>query len=161
LHQAIQRVTEDIEAIKFNTALAALMEFSNALAAHLAANGSTPAFQEAAQALIRLLAPFAPHIAEELWQMRRSGPRGDEPGADSVHRQAWPAYDPALTVAETITLVIQVNGKVRDRIQVPAGIGEEEARRQALSSEKVQRYLDGSPPRQVIVVPGTLVNVVV
>jgi leucyl-tRNA synthetase len=160
LHKTIQKVTDDIEALKFNTALAALMEFSNALAAHRNAWGATPAFQESSGVLIRLLAPFAPHVAEELWEMRQTGPQIDRNGPTSVHRQPWPTYDPALAVDETITLVIQVNGKVRDRIQVPAGITEPEARRQALSSEKVQRHLDGNPPRQVIVVPGTLVNVV-
>jgi leucyl-tRNA synthetase len=154
LHKAIQKVTAEIEAMKFNTAVAAMMELSNSLAAHHSAWGATPTFQEAAGVLIRLLAPFAPHIAEELWAQRQAG-------GPSVHRQAWPVYDPALTVDETITLVIQVNGKVRDRIQVPAGIDEGQARRRALASEKVQRYLNGNPPRQVIVVPGTLVNVVV
>ena len=81
-------------------------------------------------------------------------------GAFSVHQQSWPAYDPALTVDEVVTLVVQVNGKVRDRMEVPAGIDDDEARRRALASERVQAYLDGGSPAQVIVVPGRLVNVV-
>ncbi len=153
IHKTIRRVTEDIEAFKFNTAVAALMEFTNALWAHREQHGPSPAFQEASETLIRLLAPLAPHIAEELWA-RQGGPF-------SVHQQPWPAFDRALTVDETITLVLQVNGKVRDRIAVPAGIADHEAEAQALESERVQRILNGRQPRNVIVVPGRLVNVVV
>jgi leucyl-tRNA synthetase len=152
-HKTIRQVTEDIEAFKFNTAVATLMEFVNTLSDHHEAHGETPASEEATEVLIRLLAPLAPHIAEELWA-RRSG-------AFSVHQQPWPAYDPALTMDETVTLVVQVNGKVRDRIVVPAGIREEEARRLALESQPVQRSLDGRLPQRVVVVPGRLVNVVV
>jgi len=152
MHKTILRVTADIENFKFNTALAAMMEFVNTLAVHEEQVGSSPAFQEASEALIQLLAPFAPHITEELWARRG--------GEYSVHQQPWPIYDPALTVEATIVLVVQVNGKVRDRITVPADIDDEEARRQALESERVQHYLAGRPPRQVIVVPGRLVNVV-
>jgi leucyl-tRNA synthetase len=152
-HKTIRRVTEDLEAFKFNTAIAAMMEFVNTLLVHLDRQGPSPAFQEATGMLIRLLAPFAPHIVEELWA-KRGGPF-------SVHRQPWPAYDPGLTVDETFTLVVQVNGKVRDRIAVAAGIGDDEARQRALESEQVQRYLDGRLPGRVIVVPGRLVNVVV
>jgi len=128
------------------------MEWSNTLGAHLEEHGATPAFQEATGVLIRLLAPFAPHIAEELW-FRRGGD-------SSVHRQSWPACDPALVADETVTLIVQVNGKVRDRIAVPAGVSDDEARRLALTSPRVQASLAGRPPRQVIVVPGRLVNVV-
>jgi leucyl-tRNA synthetase len=152
-HKTIQVVTEDIEAFKFNTAVATLMEFINTLSDHREAHGATPSFQEATGNLIRLLAPLAPFIAEELWARRG--------GAFSVHQQPWPAHDPALSVDEMITLVVQVNGKVRDRITVPAGIGDGEARRLALESQAVRRALDGKPPRRVIVVPGRLVNVVV
>jgi leucyl-tRNA synthetase len=152
-HKAIRRVTEDVEAFKFNTAVAAMMEFANTLGAHEEQAGSTPAFHEATETLIQLLAPFAPHIAEELWARR---------GGDySVHQQPWPAYDPALAADATVTLVVQVNGKVRDRIVVPADVDDEEARRRALGSERVQGYLKGRPPQTVIVVPGRLVNVVV
>jgi leucyl-tRNA synthetase len=152
-HKTIQKVTEDIEAFKFNTAVAAMMEFTNKLATHLKQHGASPAFWEATGTLIRLLAPFAPYIAEELWARRG--------GAYSVHQQPWPVYDSALTMDDMITLIIQVNGKVRDRIVAPAGIGAEGAQQRALESEQVQRYLDGKPPKKVIVVPGRLVNVVI
>ena len=152
MHRTIQRVTRDIKEFKFNTAVAALMEYSNALWAHRQEHGATPAFQEATTTMIRLVAPFAPHIAEELWKSQEK--------AYSVHQQPWPEFDPALTVEETITLVIQVNGKVRDRIRVPAEIGDDHARRLALESERVQRYLKGIQPKKTIVIPGRLVNVV-
>jgi leucyl-tRNA synthetase len=115
-------------------------------------HSETSACQEATGVLIRLLAPFAPHIAEELWARRG--------GEFSVHQQDWPEYDPGLAVDRTMTLVIQVNGKVRDRISVPCGISSGEARQRALESEPVQRHLNGQPPSKVIVVPGRLVNVV-
>ena len=151
-HKTVERVTGDIEAFKFNTAVAALMEFANALWAHREQSGASPAFHEASEVLIRLVAPFAPHIAEELWSAAGY--------AYSVHQQAWPAFDPALTVEETITLVIQVNGKVRDRLSVPADIEDAEAQRLAMGCERVQRYLQGAEPRKTIVIPGRLVNLV-
>jgi len=153
MHKTIRRVTDDVEAFKFNTALASMMEWINALAAHLEEHGATPAFQEATGILVRLLAPFAPHIAEELWSRRD--------GDSSVHQQPWPVYDLVLTADETVTLIIQVNGKVRDRISVPAGVPDDEARRLALASPRVQAGLAGRSPRQVVVVSGRLVNVVV
>jgi leucyl-tRNA synthetase len=153
MHKTIKKVTEDVESFKFNTAVAAMMEFSNTLRTALDKWGPSPAFREATETLIRLLAPFAPHIAEELWARR---------GGDfSVHQQPWPTYDPALTVDEVVTLVVQVNGKTRDRIVVSADIDDAEAREQALASERTQRYLNGKQPKKVIIVPGRLVNVVV
>jgi leucyl-tRNA synthetase len=168
-HRTIQRVTEDIEAFKFNTAIAAMMELANTLWAcrkpisenrlGSRAEGRMPASRPqstatwTAETLVRLLAPFAPHIAEELWA--RLG------GAFSVHAQPWPSYDPSLAADETVTLVIQVNGKVRDRVTVPAGISDEEARGQAQQSRRVRRYLNGREPDTTIVVPGRLVNIVV
>ena len=152
-HKTIRRVTEDIDAFKFNTAVAALMEFVNTLWAHREQHGPSPPFRAATGILIRLLAPLAPHITEELWA--RQG------GTFSVHQQSWPVYDPALTVDERITLIIQVNGKVRDRIAVPAGLTDKEATALAMKSERVQGYLNGNPPQKVIVVPERLVNLVV
>jgi leucyl-tRNA synthetase len=151
-HKTLRRVTEDVEAFKFNTAVAGMMEFTNALSAHLEEQGATPAFAEATEAMILLLAPFAPHLAEELWARRG--------GTYSVHQQRWPDYDPELTADELVTLVVQINGKVRDRLQVPAGISDEEARRRAIGSERVQSTLNGGHPKRVIVVPGRLVNIV-
>jgi len=152
-HRAIQRVTDDIEAFKFNTAIAAMMELTNALTSFREQQAPSPAGDDATGVLIRLLAPFAPHVAEELWARRG--------GAFSVHQQPWPEVDPVLAADQTVTLIVQVNGKVRDRIEVAAGIDDQEARRLALASERVHSHLDGRLPRQVIVVPGRLVNIVV
>jgi len=151
MHRAIAEVQADIEALHFHTAIAALMRYTNWLAE---ARGklSPAAWQEALRALIILLAPFAPHLAEELWE--RSG------GPYSVHQQAWPTYDPRFLEQPTITLVIQVDGKVRDRIQAPAGLGKEQAKELALASQRVARVLDGLQVADVIYVPDRLVNVV-
>lgn len=100
-----------------------------------------------------LLAPMAPHIAEELWE--RLGHR------ESLFRQAWPSHDAAWLQSDTVELVVQVNGKVRSRVTVPSDIMEEELRRVVLADEQVQRWLDGQPIRQFVVVPQRLVNVVV
>ena len=152
LHRAIQRITADIEAFKFNTAVAALMELLNEMVDHERAHGITHELAEAARTFVLLLAPFAPHIAEELWE-RLGGPY-------SVHQQHWPAWDEELIAEETITLVVQVNGRVRDRLTVPAKIGEAEARELALNSQGARRDLDGRQVARTIYVPGRLVNVV-
>ncbi len=161
-HATIKRVTEDLEQFRFNTAIAALMEFTNFLQGVKATGGQevkgTPAasdkvWDEAIQALLLMLAPLVPHIAEELWT-RTGRPY-------SIHQRAWPKYDASLARAEMVTLVIQVNGKVRDRVRVRADISEADAKRLALESEKVGKFLDGRQVAEVIVVPGRLVNVVV
>lgn len=153
-HKTIRRVTQDMEAFAFNTIIAGLMEFTNALhkARGTAVYGS-PAWEEAVETLLLLLAPCCPHVAEELWA-RTGHPY-------SVHQQAWPQFDPALAAEEMITLVVQVNGKVRARMEVPAGIGEAQAREAALADENVLRHIEGKEVRQVVYVPGRLVNVVV
>jgi leucyl-tRNA synthetase len=147
-------VTDDMEAFAFNTIIARLMEFTNALqkAKNTAVYG-TDVWGEAIATLLLLLAPCCPHIAEELWA-RTGRPY-------SIHQQAWPRFDPALAAEETITLVVQINGKVRARLQVPADIVEEAAREAALNDENIQRHLAGKPPCKVIIVPGKLVNIVV
>jgi len=99
-----------------------------------------------------LMAPFAPHITEELWEMTG--------GEGSVHRQKWPVYDEEFLVRDMTTVVVQVNGKVRSRIQVPSGTDEEELKGLALEDERVKAYTDGRSIRKVIVVPDKLVNVV-
>jgi leucyl-tRNA synthetase len=152
MHRTVRRVTADIRAFKFNTAVAALMECVNAMVAHHQAHGVTEELSEATRTYVLLLAPFAPHIAEELW--------GRTGGAYSVHQQAWPAWDEALTVEETITLVVQVDGKVRDRLAVPAEIAADEARERALNCEGVRRHLGDRSIARVVYVPGRLVNVV-
>ncbi len=153
-HQAIKKVTDDIEAFGFNTAIAALMSLRNTMkAVKESPVAHTPAWDEAVELLLLLLAPFTPHIAEELWH--RLG------HMDSIHLQRWPQYDPAVAAEETITLIVQVNGKVRDRIDVPAGIEQAEMERLARQSEVVQRHTEGKQIVKVVVVPGKLVNVVV
>ena len=152
LHQTIQRVTEDIETFRFNTAVAALMGFLNTLSARVASGEVSRQVVEATRTYVLLLAPFAPHIAEELWV--RMG------GRYSVHQQAWPEWEQEAIRDASVTMAVQVDGRVRDRLQVPAGIGEEEARERALGAEAVRRYLHGRRVTRVIYVPGRLVNVV-
>ncbi|MFS8886399.1 leucine--tRNA ligase [Synechococcus sp. H70.2] len=151
IHTAIKEVSEDLEEYQFNTAIAELMKLSNALAE--AGIPDSPVYAEGIRTLILLLAPFAPHIAEELWQAVG--------GTDSVHRQSWPSYDPRALVADTVTIVVQVNGKLRGSFEAPADVTPEEQERLALQSEAAQRYLQGAAPKKVIVVPKKLVNLVV
>jgi leucyl-tRNA synthetase len=153
-HKTIRRVTDDLEEFAFNTTVAGLMEFANTLVkAKQTALYASSAWNEAIETLVLLLAPCCPHVAEELWEQMGK--------PYSVHLQPWPEFDADLAADEVITLVLQVNGKVRSRLEVPADIGEERARELALSDERVQHYLDDKPPRKVIYVPGRLVNIVV
>ncbi|RPI27487.1 MAG: leucine--tRNA ligase, partial [Chloroflexota bacterium] len=154
VHQTLRQVTHDFETFEFNTIISGLMELMNEMyrAREQGAWGSAE-WNEAADIYLRMLAPVAPHIAEELWA-RQGKPY-------SIHTRAWPQVDEEAAAEDVITLVVQVNGKVRDRINVPVGISEEDARQQALASEAVQKALDGKQPRKVILVPGRLVNVVV
>ncbi|HLB95136.1 MAG TPA: class I tRNA ligase family protein, partial [Nitrospiria bacterium] len=152
-HQTIRKVTEDLERFGFNTAIAAMMEFVNILfkVRETPVFGSQ-AWQDSVRSLILMLAPIAPHVAEELWA--RMG------GSYSVHTQPWPRYDPALLITEEITVVIQVNGKLRSQIIVAADLTEEEIKARALSDVKTQKWLNGRQPQKVIYVKGRLVNIV-
>jgi len=153
-HQTIHSVTEDMEAFSFNTAIARLMEYTNTLQkAKRTSAYQTDAWDEAVETLLLLLAPSCPHIAEEVWE--RMG------GAYSIHQQPWPEFDPDLAAEEMITLVVQVNGKLRARLEVPVDISEEKAKEAALADENVQRHIEGRDVRRLIYVPGRLVNVVV
>ena len=154
-HRTIRSVAEDYERFKYNTALAAMMELTNEMApAYDARSVSQGVWREAVADLLLLIAPMAPHLAEELWE--RAG------GAYSIHAQPFPQWDDALAAAEEATLVVQVNGRVRDRIAVPAAIADEDARRTALASDKVRAHTDGKDVAKVIFVPGRfLVNIVV
>ena len=153
-HQTIRRVTGDMDRLRFNTMLAALMEMTNELArVKEAAAVSKAAWDQSVASLVLMLAPTAPHLAEELWE-KTGHPY-------SIHNQRWPAWDEALAKEEEITLVVQVNGKVRDRISVPASISEEEAKAKAMASPKVKPYLDAGKLASAIYVPGRLVNLVV
>jgi leucyl-tRNA synthetase len=151
-HQTIRKVTDDVERFHFNTAVSACMELSNALVAHKEAYGFTPALREGIRALLLLLAPMAPHIAEELWT--RVGDEG------SIHRQSWPEWDEELAAEEVFTLIIQVNGKVRDKVEAPVTIGEEEAISLALSRERIQQRLEDKEVKKTIYVPRRLVSIV-
>lgn len=153
LHRTIKKVTEDIERFSFNTAISAVMELVNAMYKITESGGSDESMGDAAEATTLLLAPFAPHIAEELWS--RLGKTG------SVHVENWPAYDPALVKTSTVTLVVQVNGKVRDRIEIPADAGDDEIRELALASQRVAAFTEGKQIVKVVAVRGKLVNVVV
>jgi leucyl-tRNA synthetase len=146
LHVTIKRVTEDIAALKYNTAIAALMEYLNALEAR------RDVTHEELQTLLVLLAPFAPYLTEELWE--RMGNQG------SIHTSPWPTYDPEALRSDIITLPVQVNGRLRDRIEIERDTPEEEIKRLALASEKVQRFVAGHAVSRIIYVPERLVNVV-
>lgn len=154
VHQTLGRVTHDFDTFEFNTIISALMELLNEMVkAREQGAGGTPEWDEALDIYARMLAPTTPHIAEQIWL--------DMGKPYSIHQQPWPEVDVDATAEEQITLVVQVNGKVRDRITVPVNISEEEAKAAALASEAVKRYLDGKQPRKVILVPGRLVNVVI
>jgi leucyl-tRNA synthetase len=158
LHQTIQRVSDDFTSRwHFNTSIAAIMELVNDLYAaepHIAA-GAIPAGQvrQTQRTLVLLLAPFAPYLAHELWEML---------GKHSLLLRApWPEYNPALAKADEIEIVVQVNGKVRSRLSVPADAAEDSVRERALADDKVRASLDGKQVVKAIVVPGKLVNLVV
>ncbi len=155
VHQTIQKVSDGLETFGFNTAVAGLMELKNTLlAARKTPVVDSSAWGEAIETMLILMAPFTPHIAEELWA--RTG------HAYSVHKQAWPQFDPEIAREDEITLVIQVNGKVRDRITVPADISEEDAKARALASEGVKKFINGGQPKKVFYVASRgMVNIVV
>jgi leucyl-tRNA synthetase len=148
VHKTIRTVTDHIERLRFNTALAALMDQLN----YLQKLAPEELGRFAVESYVVLLAPMAPHITEEMW--RALGHR------ESVHLEQWPQYDPELTRDETVTVVVQINGKVRDRLEVDAGTPEEEVRRLVLGREVVSKHLAGKPPRKVIYVPDKLVSIV-
>jgi leucyl-tRNA synthetase len=157
VHQTIRRVSDDVEGrMKLNTAVAALMELVNEiyrLEPEVAQGRMRPVFQEALETLVLLLAPFAPHLCEELWA--RLGRRF------SIVDRNWPVADPALAREDEVELAIQVNGKLRARLTLPAGAPQEEVERRALSEPKIVEATTGKKIVKVLVVPGRLVNVVV
>ena len=153
-HKTIARVTADMHSFKFNTMLAALMEFNNYLVkAKETSVYATAAWDEAIRSLILMVAPVMPHLAEELWEQIG--------GQYSVHTRPWPQWDEELAADEVITLVVQVNGHVRARLTVPAETTEEQARAAALDNPNVRRYIEGRQMLKMIYVPGRLVSVVV
>jgi leucyl-tRNA synthetase len=154
VHQTIQRVSDGLESFSFNTAVAALMELKNTMqAAKKTPVVNDPAWRDSVETMLVLMAPFTPHITEELWE-RIGNPF-------SIHQQPWPAFDADIAKEEEITLVVQVNGKVRARIQAPADISEADARALATSNAEVAKHFNGGQPKQVIYVKGRgLVNIV-
>ena len=154
LHQTIKKVGDEIERFKFNTAIAAMMEFSNTLnQAWDTRQIDAGVWNDSLKNLVLMMAPVAPFLAEELWE--RLG------HSYSVHHQPWPEWDPDLAADEMITLVVQVNGRLRDRIQVPVNISDDDAKSTALRSVRTRTYTEGKEIRRVVYVPGRLVNIVV
>jgi leucyl-tRNA synthetase len=153
LHQTLESVTADYNSFEFNTIVASLMELMNEMY-KARENGTvgSPAWEEAASIYLRMMAPITPHIAEELWA-RLGKPY-------SIHQQPWPELDKEATKEDEIELVVQINGKLRDKITVPVGISDEDAKAKALASETIQKFMEGQEPRKVIVVQGRLVNIV-
>ena len=148
VHQTIKKVTEDLENLDYNTAISALMILANQLT-----NNKEQIARNDFEILLKLLAPFAPHITEELWL--QSGNK------DSIHNQRWPQYDEKLTKEKTATLIIQINGKVRDKIEVPSGILQKEAEKLTLEREKVKTWIAGKEIKKVIFIPNKLINIVI
>jgi leucyl-tRNA synthetase len=152
-HQAIDRVEAGMESFKFNTSVAALMELRNSITSAAREQTVTDdVWNGTVDSFLRMLAPIAPHITEELWHQR--GHEG------SIHTAAWPEFDASIAAEDTVTMVLQINGKVRDRIDVPAGITESDAEAAAMASARIQELTDGKTVRKVISRPPKLVNIV-
>jgi len=155
VHQTLKRVTRDFETFEFNTIISSLMELLNEMyKAREAGAAGTPEWNEAVDIYLKMLAPVCPHIAEELWTVQLGKPY-------SVHQQPWPKVDEAAAKEDVIEIPVQVNGKVRARVTVAAEASEDEIKAAALANEAVQKYLEGKPPKKVIVAKGRLVSVVV
>jgi leucyl-tRNA synthetase len=156
MHLTIKKVTHDVdERFNFNTAISAIMEMVNALYQYRDQNVvlNSAVVAESLNVLPLLLAPFAPHLAEELWyQLGRT---------ESVHSQAWPVYDEGMIVQDEVEIVVQVNGKVRDRVKVPVGASEDQTRSVVMDQKKVKPYVEGKDIVKVIFVPEKLMNLVV
>jgi leucyl-tRNA synthetase len=150
-HRLIERVSRDYERWSYNTSVAACMEFVNLVQPYVRDDGHADVAAEAVDTLLLLLAPMTPHMAAEAWE-RLHG--------DHIHLRAWPVSDPDLATEESVTMIVQVNGKVRDRIEVDPAIGEADARALALASAPVVEALGGAEPRRIIVRPPKLVNIV-
>jgi len=148
-HATIAKVTDDVgRRYAFNTGISAVMELVN----EISRDPASPDARFAAETAVSLIQPYAPHVAEELWERL---------GHARLWEQPWPVADPAMLERDTVEVAVQVNGKLRDRVQVPAGIADDELVAVARSSERVRAHLNGGEPRKTIVVPGKLVNFVV
>jgi leucyl-tRNA synthetase len=158
LHQCIAKVDADIERLAFNTAVAAMMTAINGLEDAWSKKGgldaaALDAWRDVLATFVLLLAPMAPFAADELWEtLGREG---------FTYDQAWPTADPGLTVRDTVTIAVQVNGKLRETLELPADAGEDDLRTAALGAPRIAEILAGGAPKRIVVVPGRLVNVVV
>jgi leucyl-tRNA synthetase len=156
IHKTIKKVTEDVERFHFNTAISAIMELVNEIYVSEVKDRtdeiSMRVMREAIETTVLLLSPFVPHFAEELWEALGN--------RDSIMKNPWPDYDREAVLEEEILIVVQVNGKLRDRITIPASYGEEEVKAWALKSEKIQKLMEGKEVKRVILVPQKLVNIV-
>jgi leucyl-tRNA synthetase len=151
VHHTIARVTADIERYAFNTAVAACMELTNTISRHARSGTDRAVVEESIDTLLELLAPFAPHLAAEAYERRRG---------DNVHTRPWPVADVRLLTEQKVTMVVQVSGRVKDRIEVERDISEQAAAETALASPKIQEILGGASPTRVIARPPRLVNIV-
>jgi leucyl-tRNA synthetase len=152
-HRAVKKVTEDIERFVFNTAIPPLMTLVNSLSDAVRGGIDRKTFDQVVEFLIKLLAPMAPHISHELWERT---------GHDTMlATEPWPEWDPELVTQAMVVMVVQVNGRVRDRVEVPADIAADEAERLALGLDKIQVWIDGAEVRNVIARPPNLINFVV
>ena len=147
LHQTIRKVGDDIARLSYNTAIAAMMEYMNTMRA----GERTPRLEEV-QPLVQLVSPFAPHVAEELWELMG--------GTTSVFDAGWPSHDPALVAEERVTMAVQVNGKTRGTIQGGRDATQDDAMAAVMTNPALAKFIT-SPPTRVIFVPGRLVNVIV
>lgn len=152
-HRVLKRVTEDIDRFHFNTTVSALMSLINLLQDYVAGSPDRETFNEVFRLILLMLSPMAPHVAHELWEMRGYG--------GLLATSSWPQWDETLVVQSTVTMVVQVNGKVRDRIVVSADISAQEAERVAMESQKIQGWVDGHQIHKVIARPPNIVNFVV
>lgn len=154
VHQTIKKVTGDVNSLQFNTMIAALMEYTNYLAkVKESALVDSRDWHEAMEILIKMLAPTAPHTSEELWHLTKHH--------YSIHNQSWPKWDEELAKEEEITLIVQVNGKLRERLTVPVSITEEQAKQLVHANEKIRTYIEGKAVVKSIYVPGKLINLVI
>ncbi len=154
IHQTIKKVSEDIDGrFHFNTAIAAVMELVNAIYAFKSTANNPGIMREALETVVRLLNPFVPHICEELWQQLGH--------TDGIEAAGWPSWDDQALVADEVTMVVQVNGKVRGKLAVAIDAEQATIEQAALSEANVQRFIEGKQVRKIIVVPGRLINVVV
>ena len=152
-HRTLKRVTEDIDRFHFNTTVSSLMSLANVFQGYLAGSPQEKTFEEAYRIMVLMLAPSAPHVAHELWERGGMG--------TMLASEPWPEWDESLVAESTVTMVVQINGKVRDRVDVPADISAEDAERVALGLEKVQGWIDGASVQKVVARPPNVINLVV